>query len=115
MRSLLTLLVLATLGYGGFLGYQRWQASRDPTDVAHAAMSDQDYQAAIGLLENARRAHPSDQMLIVDLAECYYRVGDKTRASACYNSVMDLVNDPSRALEMRHHRANIAGLHGAGF
>jgi thioredoxin-like negative regulator of GroEL len=115
MRSFLTLLVLAAIGYCGFLGYQKWQESRDPADVGKSAMESKDFASAIPYLEKARRLRPADQTIVLQLAECYFRTGDKARSISYYSTVENLINDPNQAVAMRKHRERVSTLRAAGF
>lgn len=115
MKFLITLVVLAAIGYGGWIGYEKFQSSRSDQDIAESLMQSKNYEDAIPHLERARRQQPGNTAVVLMLAECYDRNGQKQQAAACYRSVEPTLNDASQAVSLRRAKERYAVLRASGY
>ncbi len=114
-KNLLTLAILGGIGYGCYMGYEKYQASRSELDLGESAMSERDYSTAIDHLEAALREDPNNMRIMLMLGESYARASRKPEAVAMYRQAEPLLNDPEQSVSMRRHRERFAVLQGEGY
>ena len=84
-------------------------------DIAESLMQSKNYEDAIPHLERARRQQPGNTAVVLMLAECYDRNGQKQQAAACYRSVEPTLNDASQAVSLRRAKERYAVLRASGY
>ena len=114
-KHLFTLVVLAGIGYGCYLGYEKWQESLTPLDRAESALTARNFSDAVIQLQYANSQDPSNMRIMLMLAEAHYGNNQKSAAAALYRKAESLINDPEQSVSMRRHRERFAILRGSGY
>ncbi len=74
-----------------------------------------DYDAAIPFLERAAADDPFDMQIMLALAECHDRQGDKAMAAKFYRDAKPLIAAPDAPPSMEYHKDRFAMLETLGY
>jgi predicted Zn-dependent protease len=112
--TLTTLAVLCALVWGGL---RAWQAYTNVPELQRAQwlMEGGEYAAAVPHLEQAQVDEPENLDVLVALAECHDRMGDKATAARYYKAARPLIADPEAPPAMEYHRDRLAILETLGY
>jgi tetratricopeptide (TPR) repeat protein len=91
-----------------------WYAKLTPRRSAEIQMFMGNYDRAIPKLLTAYDDNPADQSIILELAECYDRTGDKATASRLYQSVGEFLSEAKLQGKYGYHEARARTLRELG-
>lgn len=114
-KTILAILVGVLLAVGAYQGWDRYQRGVPPYERAKWGMNSGDYRGALVHLIKAQEQDPSDLRVVVDMAECFDRLGDKATAASLYRQAEPLLMSSTAPAGMRYHRERFEMLTSLGY
>lgn len=114
-KTVLAILAGVLLAAAAYQGWERYQRGIPAHDRAKWSMNSGDYRGALAHLIKAQEQDPADMRVVVDMAECFDRLGDKATAASLYRQAEPLLMSSSAPTGMRYHRERYEVLTSLGY